>query len=150
MVHSMKRGILAAAGGRRRFCNVERGHAGMDIAIIGGGRVGGTLGRRWAEHGHGVIFGMRDPQSDKARALAASAPNARIMSVPEAAASASLVVLATPWAGTRDALAAAGDLAGKILVDCTNPLAPDLSGLLIGHTTSAAEQIAGWAPGAQV
>ena len=68
----------------------------MNIAIIGGGRVGGTLGARWSERGHHVIFGMRDAQSDKARALVISAPNARIMSVREAAASAPLVVLATP------------------------------------------------------
>jgi 8-hydroxy-5-deazaflavin:NADPH oxidoreductase len=43
-----------------------------------------------------------------------------------------------------------GNLSGKIVIDCTNPLKPDLSGLAIGHTTSAAEQVASWAKGARV
>jgi predicted dinucleotide-binding enzyme len=50
----------------------------------------------------------------------------------------------------QDAIKAAGDLAGKILVDATNPVKPDLSGLALGHTTSAAEQVARRAPGARV
>jgi predicted dinucleotide-binding enzyme len=50
-----------------------------------------------------------------------------------------VVVLATPSSGTGAAIAACGNLAGKIVVDCTNPLAPNVSGLTIGHTDSAAE-----------
>ena len=45
---------------------------------------------------------------------------------------------------------AAGNLQGKIVIDCTNPLKPDLSGLEIGFTTSAAERVAQWAKGAKV
>ena len=44
----------------------------------------------------------------------------------------------------------AGDLGGKIVFDCTNPLAPQLSGLTHGHDTSGGEQVAAWAPGARV
>ena len=44
----------------------------------------------------------------------------------------------------------AGNLSGKILVDCTNPLKPDLSGLAVGPDSSAAEQVAQWARGARV
>src|SRR5262249_17133055 len=65
-------------------------------------------------------------------------------------ASASVVVLATPWPAVQDAIAASSDWRGKVLLDCTNPLLPDLSGLEVGHTTSGAEQIAGWAAGARV
>jgi predicted dinucleotide-binding enzyme len=45
---------------------------------------------------------------------------------------------------------AAGNLADKVVIDCTNPLKPDFSGLTIGHTTSGAEQVAEWAKGAKV
>jgi len=57
-------------------------------------------------------------------------------------------VLATPWAGTEDALRNAGDLSGRIVLDCTNPLSPDMSGLV--GDKSAAEQVASWAKGAKV
>ena len=59
-------------------------------------------------------------------------------------------MLATPWRATREAVAACGDLVGKIVVDCTNPLNATFTGLDVGLTTSGAEQIASWAPGARV
>jgi predicted dinucleotide-binding enzyme len=49
-------------------------------------------------------------------------------------------------AGRKDC----GDLSGKVLIDCTNPLTPDVTALEVGHTTSGAEKVAGWAPGARV
>ena len=116
----------------------------MRIGIIGAGNVGGTLGRRWAGAGHEVVFGTRHPERVE------TPPGTRAAGVREAAEHGEVVVLATPWDGVRDALAAAGDLAGKVLFDCTNPLAKDLSGLAIGHTTSAGEQVAALAPGARV
>ncbi len=51
---------------------------------------------------------------------------------------------------TRHAVLSCGDLRGKVLIDCTNPLTPDFTALEVGHTTSGAEQIAEWAPGARV
>jgi hypothetical protein len=67
----------------------------------------------------------------------------------EAAAAGDVIVLATPWPATRGAIQAAGNLAGKV-VDCTNPLKEDFSGLALGYTTSGAEQVAQWATGAKV
>ena len=121
----------------------------MHIGVIGIGMVGGTLGRRWAKEGHEVMFGVRDPSSDKVvRLLADSGENARAGTVAEAASFGEVVALATPWGGTEDAVRQAGDLTGKVLLDCTNPLKPDMSGL--AGDRSAAEQIAAWAPGAKV
>ena len=121
----------------------------MRIGVIGIGMVGGTLGRRWAREGHEVLFGVREPSSEKVgRLLADSGENARAGTVAEAAASGEVVVLATPWGGTEDAVRHAGDLTGKVLLDCTNPLKPDLSGL--AGDPSGAEQVAAWAPGAKV
>jgi predicted dinucleotide-binding enzyme len=120
----------------------------MKIAIIGIGNVGGTLGPAWTKAGHDVIFGVRDPNSEKVKTvLENSGPNARVAGVAEAASAAEIVVFATPWSATQDAVQAAD---GKLVVDCTNPIAPDLKGLVIGTTTSAAEQVAQWAQGARV
>ena len=43
----------------------------MNIAIIGAGNVGGALGRSWAKAGHAIVYGVRDPQAEKTRALVA-------------------------------------------------------------------------------
>ena len=59
-------------------------------------------------------------------------------------------MLAIPFDGAADVLAAAGDLTGKIVIDITNPLTADYAGLTIGHSTSAAEEIARLVPGARV
>jgi NADPH-dependent F420 reductase len=127
----------------------------MKIAVIGAGNVGGTLGKRWARAGHEVAFGTRTPAEAKVTTLVReSGPGARAASVPDAARDAAVVVLTVPWESVRDALAAAGDLRGRILIDATNPvpLTPEglRQGLLIGHTTSGGEQIARWAEGARV
>ncbi len=111
----------------------------MRIGILGAGNVGGTLGRRWASKGHEVRFGARRPDAGE-------------VALARAAAESDLVVLAVPWVAAREAIEAAGDLTGKILIDATNPLGPDglTKGLVIGHTSSAAEQVAAWARGARV
>ena len=76
----------------------------------------------------------------------------RAAAIGEAVKDASVVVLATPWEGAQSALQAAGSLNGKILIDATNPLAVGAEGLrlVLGHTTSAGEQVASWATGARV
>lgn len=127
----------------------------MEIGVIGAGNVGGTLGRRWAQAGHAVVFGVRDPNDAKVRTLLASAgANARAGRVAEAAAASAVVVLTVPWEAAHDAVRSAGDLTGKVFVDATNPVAMSPAGLqhglLVGHTTSAAEQVAAWARGARV
>jgi 8-hydroxy-5-deazaflavin:NADPH oxidoreductase len=123
----------------------------MKIAVIGSGNVGGTLGKGWAKKGYEIIYGVRDTGDPKLKELlSASGAKARAASVKEAASAAEVVVLTVPWNAAQDALKNAGELRGKILLDCTNPLKPDLSGLAVGANTSAAEQVAAWAPGARV
>jgi len=59
----------------------------MEIGVIGAGNVGGTLGRRWAQAGHKVVFGVREPNDEKVRTLlAAAGANARAGRVEEATA----------------------------------------------------------------
>jgi NADPH-dependent F420 reductase len=123
----------------------------MQIAIIGTGNVGAALGKRWAVAGHDILYGVRDTAGQRATsAVAAAGARARATSVGDAAKAASVVVLATPFSGTQAAITACGNLAGKIVIDCTNPLAPSLGGLTIGHTDSAGEAVARWAKGAKV
>ena len=123
----------------------------MKIAVIGAGSVGGALGTGWARKGHSVVFGVRRPDSAEIRQLLAQAgSNASAAPVGKAAAAGEVVVLATPWPATKDALAAAGSLSGKVVLDCTNPLKPDLSGLDVEPGSSGGEMVASWAPGARV
>ena len=123
----------------------------MKISILGAGNVGGALGTAWARKGHEVFFGVPRPQDAKTQELLKTiGSKARAGSVAEAVRAGDAIVLATPWSATRDAIQAAGNLAGKVVVDCTNPLKEDFSGLALGHTTSGAEQVAQWATGAKV
>jgi predicted dinucleotide-binding enzyme len=116
----------------------------ISIAMLGAGRVGTTLGRCFAESGHAVCYGVRNPDDPKH----ASVPGP-VLSITDAAARADIVVLTTAWAGAEATLRAAGDLAGKVLVDATNPIGPGMV-LTHGTTDSGAEQVSRWAPGARV
>jgi 8-hydroxy-5-deazaflavin:NADPH oxidoreductase len=127
----------------------------MKIAIIGAGNVGGTLGAAWAGKGHQVVFAVRNVDDEKVKKLLSdSKGKAKATAIPDAVAQCDVVLLATPWQGAREAVQSAGNLAGKILIDAVNPLENSAAflekGLLVGHTTSAAEQIAQWAKGAKV
>ncbi len=121
----------------------------MNIGILGTGNMGSGLGKLWAEKGHRVRFGSRDP--GKARQLATSiGPNASGGSVVEAAAFGDAVLLAVPWRGVKETVSAAGSLRGKTLIDCSNPMTDDYMELVVGHDTSGAEEVAKLAPGANV
>ena len=116
----------------------------MKIAIIGGGNVGGTLARRFASAGHELKVGVPDPGSDKYSGLIAVSPA-------EAAAHGELVFLATPWGVTEDTVRSlAGVFADKVVVDCTNPIAANFSGLVTARGDSGAQRVAALAPGAKV
>jgi 8-hydroxy-5-deazaflavin:NADPH oxidoreductase len=118
----------------------------MRLGIIGAGHVGGALGRLFEAQGHDVRFGVRDPDDQAAGAL----PRDRSGFVADAAAFGDVIVLAIPWGAVKDALAATGPLTGKTVIDCVNPVLPDLSGLALGTTTSAGEEIAKLIPNAKV
>jgi predicted dinucleotide-binding enzyme len=118
----------------------------MRIAVIGAGNVGKALADRFAKAGHEIVFGVRDPAAAKNAAL----PHPAFRTA-EAAAAAGAIVLATSWAGT-EAACREMPLAGKIVLDCTNPLAmgPAVRELAVAHTNSAGEKVAAWCAGAHV
>jgi hypothetical protein len=120
----------------------------MKLAMIGAGNVGSALGRAWLQAGEDVSFGVPEPDYAKYRAL----PQDRLRRPAEAAHDAEIIVLATPWPATEVAVKSLGDLAGKIIIDCTNPLGMGADGLelVLGHDISGGERVASWAPGASV
>lgn len=106
----------------------------MNIAIAGSGNIGKTLARLWQRDPHlglDVHFTGRDR-------------------IAPTVAAADVLVLSVPWNAAADVLANAGDLTGKIIVDCINPVLPTLDGLSIGGNDSAAEQLQRLAPQARV
>ena len=119
------------------------------IGVLGGGNVGGNLARLWAATGHTVVVGVPEPDSARSQELSSSA-GVSVATNREASADAEVVAVAVPWPAAEAALQEAGNLAGKVVIDCMNPLAADLRSLVIGNATSAAEQVAAWAKGARV
>lgn len=103
----------------------------MKIAIIGNGNVGSGLAAALAKTDHDVAaYGQDDD-------LGAAVGEADV------------VILATPY-GTAADLAGKADFSGKVVVDVSNPVTEDFSGLQVGHDSSAAEEIAALLPGATV
>jgi predicted dinucleotide-binding enzyme len=96
----------------------------VKIAILGAGRIGGTLGKKWARAGHEIHLGVRDPQKPEVRELVASlGRNAVASSIPEAIGRGEVVLFAIPGAAMKQTIAAhAKALDGKILIDATNTL----------------------------
>lgn len=128
----------------------------MKIGILGTGDVGKALARGFVSRGHDVVMGSRDAGNEKLIAFSKeTGGKVNAGTFADAAKHAEMVVLATVWTGTENALslAGAGNLAGKVLVDATNPL--DFSQgmpprLALGHTDSGGEQVQRWVPGARV
>ena len=120
----------------------------MKVTIIGAGNMGSAFVKQLVRAGHEVSVTARD--SAKAAQVAAAHPGAKAVAVAGAANGADAVVLATGYSDAAAALQAVGDLQGKVVIDITNPLTADYMGLTLGHSSSAAEEIARAVPGAEV
>ena len=133
---------------------------GPDVATLAIGILGGTgdqgrgLARRFAVAGNPVIIGSRSAERAAAVARDLGAElGIRGMANPDAAAAADVVIVAVPWDGHGDLLTSlAGPLAGKIVIDCVNPLGFDQRGAypLPVAEGSAAQQAAAVLPGSLV
>jgi len=120
----------------------------MKVTVIGAGNMGAAFVKQLVRAGHQVSVTARD--AAKAAQVAAANPGAKAVPAAGAANGADAVILATGYADAAGALASVGDLNGKVVIDITNPLTADYMGLTLGHTTSAAEEIAKAVPGAEV
>ncbi len=120
----------------------------MKIIVIGAGNMGSAFVKQLVRAGHQVSVTARD--AAKAAQVAAANPGAKAVPTAGAAEGADAVVLATGYGDAVAALRSVGNLAGKVVIDITNPLTADYMGLTLGHSTSAAEEIAKAVPGAEV
>lgn len=118
----------------------------MKITIIGAGNMGAALAKQLALAGHQVLVTARD--LNKAAAL--KAPGVSVAPAQGAADGADAIIVATSYADAPAALASVGNLAGKVVIDITNPLSADYMSLTLGHSTSAAEELAKAFPDALV
>lgn len=118
----------------------------MNITLIGTGNMGSALAKQITNAGHRLAIVGRN--ADKARALAEA--TGATHKTANAADGADIVIVATAFEDSVDALKAIGDVDGKVVIDISNPLTADYMGLTIGHSTSAAEQIQQALPKARV
>jgi predicted dinucleotide-binding enzyme len=92
----------------------------MKVGIIGAGRIGGGIARRFAAAGHEVLLSFsRDPQTLE-RLAAEIGPGASVGAPADAAEFGEVVVISVPWSMWPQAIEQAGPLAGKIVIDTTN------------------------------
>jgi predicted dinucleotide-binding enzyme len=114
----------------------------MRIGTLGAGLMAEALAARWAHQGHEVMVGGRDVAKAAvlARKIGACAGSLR-----EASEFGDVLLLAVLWEGVESTLAAAGAsdgaLAGKVLIDCTNPVDGERFTLVMGEGQSIAEQV---------
>jgi predicted dinucleotide-binding enzyme len=113
----------------------------MRIGIIGAGRMGSGLGKLLARAGHEVVYSFSRSREKLERLAAESGHGARASS-PADAAAAEVVILTIHWQELETALAQAGNLAGKVVVDVTNPMTESDDELAIGFSTSGGEELA--------
>jgi predicted dinucleotide-binding enzyme len=111
----------------------------MKVAILGTGEVGQSLAKGFTKYGHQVKMGHRDPKESYA----------------DAAKFGEIAVLCTPWTGTENAIKLSGpaNLAGKVVIDVTNPLKSEESSaptLALGFDDSGGEQVQRWLPQSRV
>ena len=121
----------------------------MKVAIIGAGNVGKALGTSIARAGHHVTIAAKHPAH--ARAAADEIGATAVDKAESAVADAEVVILAVPYTAATSELAAEirDDVDGRTVVDVSNPLTPDYSGLAT-HGTSAAEELQQQLPNANV
>jgi 8-hydroxy-5-deazaflavin:NADPH oxidoreductase len=151
-VRRIRSSMTALLAGAAVFAWLESA-AAETVAMIGTGNVGAALGRRFAEQGHTVVYGSRDPAAADVVALVRETGHGAAALPPaQAAARSRVVVLAVPWTAAEDVVRGLGDLSGKIVVDPTNPrvTAPDGFADYPPLPDSNAERIARLAPDAQV
>jgi predicted dinucleotide-binding enzyme len=122
----------------------------MRVGILGSGLMGGKLGTIFARAGHEVVFSYAR-SSDKLKRLARDAQgNARAGTPGEAAKHADAILLAVHWSRIDDVLKQAGDLSDKVILTCCLPMDTGNTKLIIGTTTSGAEDLAKKVPRAHV
>ena len=122
----------------------------MRVGILGSGLMGGKLGTIFARAGHEVVFSYARTPKKLERLARDAGGKTRAGSPREAAQDAEALLVAVHWSRIDDVLGQAGDLSGKVILTCSLPMNADDTGLVVAHTSSGAEVLAGKVPGADV
>lgn len=120
----------------------------MNITLIGAGNMATALTKQLTLAGHTLRITSRNPS--KALALSTKHRGATAYQAREALGDSDIIIVATYYADALPALRSLGALSGKVIIDISNPVTPDFMSLSIGHSTSAAEEIAKAIPEASV
>ena len=122
------------------------------VAIIGTGDMGDSLGPRFVELGYEVVYGSREPDSEKALSVVEkTGGNARVTTQRQAAQAGDIVILAVPWPAMETVAQNLGPLDGKLVIDISFPHEQGDDGYyVLMLETSSAEMIQDWNPGARV
>jgi len=122
----------------------------MRVGILGSGLMGGKLGTLFARAGHDVVFSYARSQRKLERLAREAGRSARAGTPADAALNADALLLAVHWLRMDEVLRQAGDLKGKIIVTCSLPMNADNTELVIGRTSSGAEELAKQLPKARI
>jgi NADPH-dependent F420 reductase len=157
-----RRSVLTHIGASLAFATAfsrTSGAAGEKetIALLGTGHMASVLGKGWAAAGHTVIYGSRTPADARVTTLVReTGPRASSTTSRDAAARASVVMVALPWEAVQSLVPTLGDLSGKIVMDPMIHIerskeAVDAAERAAGcNPLSLAEQLQSWLPGAKV
>jgi 8-hydroxy-5-deazaflavin:NADPH oxidoreductase len=114
----------------------------MKIGILGSGLMGGKLGILFTRAGHDVVFSYARSQQKLERLARQAKGHARAGTPAEAIRDADAILLAVHWRRIDDVLKQADDLSRKVIISCSLPMNADDTRLVIGHTSSGAEELA--------
>ena len=113
----------------------------MKIAIVGTGNIGSGLARVLGKTQNSIIVADPESGAQAAAKLKQAGVTVQAAYVATAVKQADVVILATPYGASKQ-VAAQNDFKGKIVIDVSNPVTEDFSALQVGHSSSAAEEIA--------
>ena len=122
----------------------------MRVGILGSGLMGSKLGTIFARAGHDVVFSYARSKKKLEKLAREAGGRARAGTPRKAAEQADALLLAVHWSRFDDVLKQTGDLAGKVIVTCSLPMTNADSGLVVGLTSSGAEELARMVPKAKV
>lgn len=121
----------------------------MKVGVIGAGNMGSAFARRLSAAGHEVVIASRD-MSDAEEAASSVGGSVRAVPHDDVAKGADVLIAATPFPQQADAIRQAGAIDDKVVIEISNPMKEDMSGLAVGLDTSAAEEVAKAVPEARV
>jgi 8-hydroxy-5-deazaflavin:NADPH oxidoreductase len=114
----------------------------MRVGILGAGLMGGKLGTLFARAGHDVVFSYARSEQKLTKLARDAQGHVRAGTPADAARGADALLLAVHWSRVDDVLEQAGDVSGKVIVTCSLPMNANDTKLVVGHTSSGAEQLA--------